>query len=125
MLERVAALSKVDGFLGVWSLLSESEAAVAYRAAASHIKSHQTAQRGSHIHTVVTASLDAQFGHRGEHVWISPLASFYWFFSLEKVARENLLLPHIADTETLWEVAAIIEAQRRSLRIKPRSPIPL
>jgi hypothetical protein len=58
-------------------------------------------------------------------VWISPLSALFWFFDFDAVARTNLMLPHLRETETLWEVAAIIEAARKSMTIKPRCDIPL
>lgn len=36
-------------------------------------------------------------GSEGPHVWLSPLQSPYWFFSLAEVARTRLLLPHLME----------------------------
>lgn len=125
VLERVAELAGIGGFLGLWPLLPGSAPARAYQSAAAHIAMHQRGQRASHVHSVVGAALSSEFGPRGEHIWISPLASVFWFFDLEAVARTNLLLPHLMDTDDLWQIAAIIEAMRKEMSIRPRSAIPL
>jgi hypothetical protein len=125
VLERVSELTAVDGFLGVWPILPSSESASAYRSARAFIAAGQQRQRGSHIHRVVGAALDCEFGPQGDHVWLSPLATLFWFFDLQAVARTNLLLPHLGETDTLWQVAATIEALRKTMEIRPRCDIPL
>jgi hypothetical protein len=125
VLSRIAELTRDGGFLGAWPLLANSEQGRMYEAAAAYVSANQKSQRGSHIHSVVRASMRSEFGSHGDHVWISPLASFYWCFSLAQVASQNLLLPHISDAETLWEIAAIVEAVRKTLAIQTKSSIPL
>jgi hypothetical protein len=125
VLERVAELTALDAFLGIWPILPGSHSAVAYQSAAAFLAEHQQKQRGSHIHRVVGAALASEFGAKDEHVWISPLASLFWFFDLDAVARTNRLLPHLGETDDLWQVAATIEAIRKTLPIRLRCSIPL
>jgi hypothetical protein len=125
VLDRVAQMASLGGWLGMWTLLAGMEACKAYHDAAYFIAEHQKNQRGSHIHSVVLESIAGKFGAHGPHVWLSPLASLFWFFSLADVARTNLLLPHIQNCESLWDIAAVIEAMRKTIRVRTPSAIPL
>jgi hypothetical protein len=125
VLERVAELTVGGAFLGVWPLITSTRAADEYRQASEFIGRRQREQHGSHIHSVVQWSLEGSFGARADHVWVSPLASMFWFFSLEHVTRTNLILEHIHETKTLWEIAAIIEALRKTIPVRVRCAIPL
>jgi hypothetical protein len=125
VLERVAGLTAANALLGIWPLVAGTPAAQAYQNASAFIAERQRHQHGSHIHTVVGETLTGGFGARGSHVWLSPLASLYWFFDAATVARTNLILQHIKETKTLWEIAAIIEAVRKSIPIRLRCVIPL
>jgi hypothetical protein len=125
VLERVAELTAAGALLGMWPLVEGTPAASAYQQASQYIADRQKHQHGSHIHSVVGRSMRGDFGSQGAHVWLSPLSSIYWFFDATKVAATNLILEHIADTKTLWEVAAIVEAVRKSIPVKLRCVIPL
>jgi hypothetical protein len=125
VLERVAELTAADGVLGIWPLLPSTAAGAAYLDVVQSIAAGQAGHRGSHIHTVIRRSMIGEFGDAGPDVWLSPLATLYWFFSLPVVASTHLLLPHIRDAESLWQIAAIVEAVRYDLAIRPRSTIPL
>lgn len=49
----------------------------------------------------------------------------YFCFDLHEVARRVLYLPHIRETQTLFEIHAIIQGFRKQIGIRPRRPIPL
>lgn len=125
VLERIAELTAAGGLLGVWPLLAGTAPADAYEEATAFVAKRQRDQHGSHIHSVIGQSLKGKFGAPGPDVWISPLASIYWFFSLPAVTGTHLLLQHIQETNTLWEIAAIIEAVRKTMAVKVPSSIPL
>lgn len=125
VLDRIAQLSTMQAWLGVWSLLANTPAGDAYLDAVNFIAAHQAGQKGSHIHSVVSESMKGRFGATAPYVWLSPLASLYWFFALQQVARTNLLLPHIQNCGTLWDVAAVIEGVRKSIAVRKASTIPL
>lgn len=118
-------MTAAGALLGIWPLVAGTAPAQAYQEASSYISERQRDQHGSHIHSVIGETLQGNFGARGNDVWLSPLASIYWFFSAPAVAETNLLLGHIKETNTLWEVAAIIEAVRKSIPVKLRCVIPL
>ena len=121
--ERIAELTVCGGFLGTWPLIAETPQARSYVDALRYTADHQTSQRGSHIHTVICAALDGECG--GSVTWPSPLANLYWFFSADVVAETNLLLRHIESARSMWEIAATVEAVRKSIPLKSRSAIPI
>jgi len=121
--ERIAELTVCGGFLGTWPLIAETPQARSYVDALRYTADHQTSQRGSHIHTVICAALDGECG--GSATWPSPLANLYWFFSADVVAETNLLLRHIESARSMWEIAATVEAVRKSIPLKSRSAIPI
>ena len=123
--ERIAELTARGGFLGLWPLLPDREVTRLYIDALEYSAKHQRSQRGSHIHKVICASLAGECGGAADDVWPSPLANIYWFFSVDVVAKTNLLLPHIEDAESMWQIAATIEAARKNMTLKTRSAIPL
>jgi len=125
VLDRIAQLASLGGWLGAWPLLAQTEAGKAYEEASAFIAQHQTSQRGSHIHTVIAQSIAGRFGATAAHVWLSPLAPLFWFFDLTLVARTNLLLPHIQNSESLWDIAAAIEGVRKTIAVRAASTIPL
>ena len=72
-----------------------------------------------------TASARGAVGGEGPFVWLSPLSSPYWFFDAEVVVRTHLFLPLLAETDTIFEVVARVEAARKHRTIRDRSDIPL
>ena len=58
-------------------------------------------------------------------VWLSPLLSTFWFFSLPVVARTHLFAAQLAETNTMWDVTVLIEAIRKTLKVRDRTAIPI
>lgn len=125
VLARIGELTACGAYLGACALLPQTRAGALYREAVEFLFDNQSSQRTSHVHRVVLAASGGEYGARGEHVWLSPLLSLYWFFSLQEVAAGNLLVSHLMGTETIWEIAALIEGVRKSMRLQDRSTIPL
>lgn len=124
-LARIAELARANGYLGAAALLPGRPSAERYREAVEFVFANQQHQHKSHIHKVVLAAMRGEFGATAPHVWLSPLLSLYWFFSLPVVAETHLFLDSIRETNTMWEVGARIEGARDSLAVKPRSGIPI
>lgn len=122
---RIAELNREQGFLGATALLPQTGSGKLYLDALEYTFSHQEGQRTSHINKVVRDSLSGQSGSRGPHIWISPLLSMFWFFSLRAVAGSHLFLSELWDTTTIWEVSARIEGIRKGMKIRERSSIPI
>ena len=134
-LEAVAALSRDGGYLGAFSLTSEMPEARAYMDAVEY-SMKQTPGRPSIVNASILAALEGMYGDvhktdrtRSSTLWINPLMSLYWCFDLDAVARRSLYLHELADTESMFEVVAIIEAVRKQLaregKIRNREPIPV
>jgi hypothetical protein len=124
-LARIAELTARGGILGAASIAGCEAARGAYVGALQHAFAHQARVRTSHIHTVVHRALAGEFGQVAPEVWLSPLMPLVWFFDLATVADTHLFLGELERTESIGEVAPIIEACRRSCTIRPRSDIPI
>ncbi|HUS35776.1 MAG TPA: DUF1152 domain-containing protein [Verrucomicrobiae bacterium] len=131
-LENVAALAREDAFLGAWSLLHDSPEFAFYRDACEFTFARLPLQP-SIVNTSIIAAVNGSFGNvhstkrtEGSELFINPLMALYWSFHLENVARRNLYLDKIRDTNSLEEVALIIEKFRDELpSIRPQTVIPL
>ena len=130
-LENVAALSRDDAYLGAWSLLHDSEEFRLYRDACEFAFA-RLPQQPSIVNTSIIAAVAGSFGDihptkrtEGSKLFINPLMGLFWSFRLENVARRNLYLDQIRDTDTTEEVALAIEEFRDSLpAIRPWTTIP-
>jgi hypothetical protein len=124
-LERIAVMTARGGFLGAAALVPGVPAVDLYRDALAYVFAHQADQKRSHVHAVVDAACRGEFGDRGPHVWLSPLLSLFWFFDATAVIADHAFLPDLRGTETIWEVAARVEAARKRIEIRPRAAIPI
>jgi hypothetical protein len=125
VLERFAGLARAGAYLGAEALVAGTPSCAAYEAALAAVLAGQAEQKQSHVHRVITRSLHGEFGAVAPHVWLSPLASMYWFFDAHEVARGHRFLDELRATDSIWEVAARIEAARKQLAIRDREAIPI
>ena len=79
----------------------------------------------SHVHRVIARAVRGEFGTPQPHVWLSALANMYWYFDAHVVARTHRFITELHATDSIWEVAARIEALRKTLPIKDRETIPI
>jgi hypothetical protein len=130
-LENVAALTGEDAFLGAWSVLHDSDEFRFYREACEFAFARLPRQP-SIVNTSIIAAIAGQFGNahstkrtEGSELFINPLMGLYWSFRLENVARRNLYLNVIRETDTFEEVSLKIEKFRDALpAIRPWTTIP-
>jgi len=130
-LENVAAFSRDDTYLGAWSLPHDSDEFRSYQEACE-FTFKRLPQQPSIVNTSVIAAVAGSFGNihstkrtEGSTLFINPLMGLYWSFRLEGVARRNLYLDQIRNTDTADEVALAIEKFRDSLAtIRPWTTIP-
>jgi hypothetical protein len=125
VLDRIAELAQKGGYLGASAMTQSSPAGKAYREALAFVFENQRTQRQSHIHGVIAAAMDGEFGPRGPDVWLSPLLPLYWYFSLRMVAGTHLFLSALVDTRDIFEVTARIEGLRKHVAIQKREKIPI
>jgi hypothetical protein len=122
---RIAALAAAGAYLGATALVPGTAAHDTYATALAFVRAGQADQKQSHVHDVITRAAAGEFGAVAPHVWLSALASLYWFFDAHAVARAHLFLDDLRATDSIWEVAARIEAARARLTIQPRTVIAL
>ena len=128
-LEAVAALQREGAFLGAFSVLPGMPEADAYVRLVDH--AHRR-HRHSIVNGSIASAIEGAYGdvHRtdrtaGSVLWIQPLMSLYFAFELAPVAARNLYLDRLRETDTLFEVVALIEAFRKQVSIRRREPIPV
>lgn len=129
-LENVAALESAGGYLGAHSLHLSMPEVAAFRDVVEYV--HERMPRWqSIVHGSILSALEGRFGdvHRSERtrsskLFINPLMSMYWHFALDAVASRSLYLERLEGTETIADIAALIEAFRRTVTLRPRMPIP-
>lgn len=130
-LENVAALSWADAYLGSWSLNHNCEEFRLYRDACEFTFARLPNQP-SIVNSSIIAAVAGSFGDvhstkrtEGSKLFINPLMAQYWSFDLEAVARRNLYLDKIRNTNTAEEVAYSIEDFRNKLpSVRPWVSIP-
>lgn len=132
VLEAVADLSRVGGFLGAFSLLSEMPEVKLYASALQYVLA-RTPDRASIVSTSIVSAIEGHYGDHhatdrtvGSELYINPLMSMYWSFRLDAVARRNLYLDRIRATEGYLDLVRAIEGFRDRLPMrKPFRKIPL
>lgn len=129
-LENVAALDAEGAFLGAFSLLRSMPEGRAFAAAIEHAHARMP-ERQSIVNGSILSALEGRFGDhhrtprtRSSELFINPLMCLYWGFDLPAVAKRSLYLPMLANTDTIFEVSAIIEAFRHEVATRPRTSIP-
>jgi hypothetical protein len=125
VLERISELARLGGYLGAVSLHPQSAEGAAYLEALHFVQAGQTQQRGSHVQGTVAAAMAGTFGGATQDQWVSPLSTLCWFFSVPEVAQSHLFLGRLEQTDSIWDVTALIRGCRKNLPIRPRTDIPL
>lgn len=133
VLENIATLTKEGAFLGACAL-TPGKTFDHYRTevfSSSH-------PRLSHIQTRIVASVEGHFGNakiesdpnlstvvfeQETSQFINPLMNLYWFFDLQGLVRNNRIIPHLHETQTMTEALRVYRAHVQ--RIRTHIPIPL
>jgi len=129
-LENVAALTAEGAFLGATALLERMPEVRLYLDAVN-AADMRTSQQPSIVNGSIASAIEGHFGdyHRNPRtqsskLFINPLMSLLWAFDLAAVARRNLYLDRLADTETSRDVDLAIEYFRETVRCRPWEAIP-
>ncbi len=130
VLASMAALIADDGGRGAWSLTRQSAAFRFYREAVDFV----TARMPHHPSIVNTSIVEATLGSFGNYhatkrttgseLFLNPLMSVYWAFTVEAVVRRNLYLDQLMHTRTFGELTRVIEGYYHS-RATPRAWKPI
>jgi hypothetical protein len=128
-LENVAALSSEGAFLGATALLERMPEVRLYLEAVND--ADMTTSHPSIVNGSIVSAIKGYFGDyhrnrwtRGRTLFINPLMSLLWTFDVAAVARRNLYLERLAETETSWDVHVAIGRFRETVRRRPRQTIP-
>jgi hypothetical protein len=129
-LENVAALTSEGAFLGATALLERMPEVRLYLEAVN-AADMTTSCHPSIVNGSIVSAIEGRFGdcHRNlrtksSTLFINPLMSLLWAFDLAVVARRNLYLERLADTETSWDVHLAIGRFCETARRRPRQTIP-
>ena len=129
-LENVAALAADGAFLGAAALLKRMPEVRLYVDAVNAAEM-TTPQRPSIVNGSIVSAIEGHFGdyHRNPRtqsskLFINPLMSFLWAFDLVAVARRNLYLDRLKDTETIKQVHLAIEDFRETVSSRAWEAIP-
>ena len=129
-LENVAALTAERAFLGASALLERMPEVRLYLDAVN-TADLRTPLQPSIVNGSIVSSIEGRFGdyHRNPRtqsskLFINPLMSLLWTFDLAAVARRNLYLDRLMNTETSWDVHLIIEHFCETVCRRPWETIP-
>jgi hypothetical protein len=129
-LENVAALTADGAFLGATALLERMPEVRLYLDAVS-AADMATPWQPSIVNGSIASAIEGHFGdyHRSSRthsskLFINPLMSLLWIFDLAAVARRNLYLDRLEDTETNWDVHLAIAHFCETVRRRPWESIP-
>lgn len=118
VLETLAALNREGAYLGALSIPRDSPEALAYLDAVAHAELH-TAARPSIVNAQIGAAIEGAFGDRhastrtaGSELFINPLMAIYFTVRLQALAARLLYAEALLETETMREVALVIERAR-------------
>ena len=133
-LENMASLIKAGGFYGAFSLTPQMKAFQQYEAACRHAWEGPLRKK-SHISTRIIPSVRGEFGdyhmypdddYQSSRLFISPLMSLYWFFSVDVILQHSLLADVIRDELTKQDafVATMKFMSKERTQHRPRRRIP-
>ncbi|MFZ6028177.1 MAG: DUF1152 domain-containing protein [Chloroflexota bacterium] len=104
--ENIASLTQAGAFLGACALTPQMESYQAFEDAVLYVQDSPW-QDASVINSSLISAVRGHFGDyhltaktKGSRLWISPLMALYWFFDLPVVARHNLFLLRLKETDT-------------------------
>lgn len=130
-LENVSQIIRRGGFLGTHTILKEDTGGKAFLELINYANGRDN-QTPSIVANSIADALKGNFGnhhstHRtsGSELFINPLMSQYWFFTLEAIEREQYYLEMIKNTQEQYETAKIIKQFRSVIQAKKWKDIPL
>ena len=128
-LENTAKLEQVDGYLGCFSLsktTTECQLYIeAYQAVAAHMQD-------SIVCTSIISAVQGYFGDHqvtkrtaGSELFINPLMSIYWTYSLDKVMEQIPYVPKLMNTKSMNEVGLVIQEHHSKQKHRERIQLPM
>jgi hypothetical protein len=129
--ENMAAITKLGAYFGACALTQQMECYQLYEEAVLYAQ-NQPMQDASVINSSLISAVRGEYGNyhltdktRGSHLWISPLMPLYWFFSLDVIARRNLVYSELRYTDTFIDAWRAFAIAHRTLPSRKPTRIPL
>jgi len=129
-LQNVAALIENDGFYGTNTFTKSDEIGQLFLELVQYANQRAKDYPSIVINSIANA-VEGKFGNyhstnrtKGSLLYINPLMSFHWYFSLEKVANQLLYLNQLKHTKTIEEVVQVIKDVRRIIPHKEWENMP-
>lgn len=133
-LENMAQLVKSSSFLGCCALTNNMYCYDLYKQTCELAFSQG---RKSHIQTKIISAVEGSFGDSNlygdvdarlagkvkNNCFISPLSSIYWFFNLDGVIRQNLVLNAIKSSRTFTDALMLYRQSVQITRSKEMIPL--
>jgi hypothetical protein len=130
-LENTARLIRDGGFLGAFSLQRDTAEATALLDLVDYANQRQPAHPSIVCNSIASA-LRGEFGNfhatnrtSGTDLFINPLMSQYWTFSVSSLVSQMAYSDALADTERMEDASLVINLSREGAELRPRRPIPL
>lgn len=130
VLENLAALERDGGYLGAFSLPSDSAEGRRYLDAVAHARAEMP-DFTSIVNGSIAAAVRGEFGDvhftertRGAELFINPLMAIYFAVDAVALARRSLYLGRLADTVLMRQVSAVIETFRDEVTPRPPKVFP-
>jgi hypothetical protein len=129
-LENAAALTAEVAFLGATALLERMSEVRLYLDAVK-AADLATSRQPSIVNGSIVSAIEGRFGDyhrsprtRSSTLFINPLMSLLWMFDLTAVAKRNLYLDRLTETETSWDIHLAIEHFCETVARRPWAGIP-
>jgi hypothetical protein len=130
-LENAARLTNDGGFLGAFSLQRDIAEAGAFLDLVDYANQRQPAHPSIVCNSIASA-VRGEFGNyhatnrtSGTDLFINPLMSQYWTFTVSSIVRRMAYASALAETERMEDASRAINLSRETAEVRPRRPIPL
>lgn len=131
-LRRMAELVANDAALGVGFIQRNTPSGHGFLDAVEFVFARMPPVRRSIMVSSLVAAVRGEFGHRVVHPktverppWVSPLTALVWYFDADAVARAKPYYHDALRTETVSDMADLIDSTRNRLGIQPHEAIPI
>ncbi|RMI29983.1 DUF1152 domain-containing protein [Nocardia stercoris] len=130
VLENLAEIDRAGGYLGALSIPSASAEARDYLDAVAHAHA-ATPARPSIVNSQIAAALRGEFGDvggtartSGSELFVNPLMGMYFAVDAQVLAAKVGYLGRLRETETMFDVAMVIEQYRDEVVRRPPRVFP-
>jgi hypothetical protein len=130
VLENIATLAKNGAFLGSCALTPQMDVFQRFESACRFTWERPDHHK-SHISTRIIPATRGEFGNHHMYnddylitLFISPLMSLYWFFDLNGVIQQSLIVKALRNTFTSEQAFRLYDIMEKNFKSRPRKQIP-